>query len=339
MDIIINSILSEAPEGCTALATHGNFFSNLFACLGDPKADSQLIHPENYCPVADLLRRYHNLEGDEWLIASPIHWQATHNDAMIMASGEALQLYEEESRLWFAAFKDYLSADNINVHYHDPVTWLLQCPGRPAISSKPVYSLHHQSMMSELKQLDPSLFWARFMTDMQMFFSSHPLNRSRKADRFLINGVWVWGGGTLVAPQSIPLVCYDSELLTLAGLLSTKVIDGRLSFCDEKNVSFPYHRVNPSSLRPAASPRDPEIQCQSEIPGSRGLAAGRRRDGLPCDMERIQKNSLLLFQSLNETDRINLQEQFKKNSTRWYWNNRAYRYQPKNWLSRLLKRI
>jgi hypothetical protein len=39
--------------------------------------------------------------------------------------------------------------------------------------------------------------------------------------------------------------------------------------------------------RPAASPRDPEIQCQREIPGSRGLAAGRRRDGLPCDMERI----------------------------------------------------
>ncbi|MDA9271996.1 YaiO family outer membrane beta-barrel protein [bacterium] len=54
-----------------------------------------------------------------------------------------------------------------------------------------------------------------------------------------------------------------------------------------QEVSGHNRRVNSISLRPAACPRDPEIQCQSEIPGSRGQAAGRRRCGLPVDCDRI----------------------------------------------------
>ena len=45
--------------------------------------------------------------------------------------------------------------------------------------------------------------------------------------------------------------------------------------------------VSLSSQRPAACPRDPGSQCQSEISGSRGQAAGRRQDCLACDIEKI----------------------------------------------------
>ncbi len=132
----------------------------------------------------------HRLDGD-WLVISPIYWQATHNDAMIMAYGEALDLPDDESRRWFAALADFLKDDNVTLHYQDAHTWLIQFAQCPPIHSKPVHMLLQQPLMQHLKTLDPTLFWSRFITENQMFFSEHPLNKAR-IGRYPINGVWVW---------------------------------------------------------------------------------------------------------------------------------------------------
>ena len=144
----------------------------------------------NHSP-ADALRRLHGLEGD-WLIVSPIYWEATHNDAMIMACGEMLDLSDEESRQWFAALAKFLVNDKVTLHYHDANTWLIQFDECPPINAKPVHSLLQQSMMQQLAALDPTLFWSRFLTENQMFFSEHPLNKARTG-RYPVNGVWIWG--------------------------------------------------------------------------------------------------------------------------------------------------
>ena len=184
MDIVINADIDEVPEGHFPILNQGNFYHNILTCLG---------YSYEKPPVADLLRRYHGLEG-QWLIASPIHWQATHNDAMIVASGSELQLSDQVSRLWFAAFKEFVTADHFNVHYHDAHTWLIQCDGKPLLDSKPVHTLHHKSLMPELRKLDETLYWQRLITEGQMFFSEHPLNKDRLAS-YSINGLWFWGGG------------------------------------------------------------------------------------------------------------------------------------------------
>jgi hypothetical protein len=212
IDIVINAELDAAPAGSEPLPHQANFYHNILACLG---------YSNESPPVADLLRSYHGLEG-EWLVVSPIHWQATHNDAMIVASGHDLGLSDSASRLWFAALAEFVALDNIKLHYHDAATWLLQAEGKPQLTAKPVHTLHHQSMMPELKRLDDTLFWQRFITENQMFFSAHALNKTR-TELYPINGLWLWGGGQLHKRVKNPLICSDDGLVRLANLLSTHV--------------------------------------------------------------------------------------------------------------------
>ena len=210
MDVLINAAIDALPEGCESIDQQGNYYHQMLTCLGYPKEAP---------PVGDLLRRYHGLKG-EWLVASPIHWQATHNDAMIIASGPSLQLTEQESRIWFAELSQFASIVDIHLHYHDAYTWLIQSDDKPPVTSKPVHQLHHQSMMPELKKLDETMFWQHFITENQMFFSDHPLNRARTHSP-TINGLWLWGAGQLHGPVQTPLVCADEKLLRLAHVLST----------------------------------------------------------------------------------------------------------------------
>ena len=212
MDIIINATRDAAPEGCVPIPAQGHYYHHLLACLG---------YPISAPPVADLLRRYHGLEGT-WLVASPIHWQATHNDAMILACDAMLDLSDEESRHWFDAWAASLPPDEFQLHYHDAYTWLIQTKNPHPIHALPVHALLQKPMMQHLKALDTTLFWSRWLTENQMLFSSHPLNDARK-DAYAINGVWIWGAGQLTAPVSRPIVCGDEASYHLAGLVSTRV--------------------------------------------------------------------------------------------------------------------
>lgn len=212
MDVVINSDINTVPEGSLPIINQGDYYHNILTCLG---------YPIDFPPVADLLRRYHGLEGD-WLIASPIYWQATHNDAMIMASGSALQLSDQESQGWFAALVDFVQPNKVHMHYHDAHTWLIQVKEHPRITAKPVHMLLHQSMTPQLKALDSTLFWQRFITENQMMFSGHPLNKARM-DRYPINGLWIWGGGQLQSRSKRPFICNDEQTFKLAALLSTQV--------------------------------------------------------------------------------------------------------------------
>lgn len=268
MDVVINSSSDAVPDGATSMTTYSNYYHNMLVCLG---------YPIDAPPVADWLRRYHSLEG-EWVVVSPVHWQATHNDAMIIASGHELTLSEAESRVWFAELSEFVALYKIKLYYHDKVTWLLQCDGRPPITAKPVHMLHHQSLMPELKKLDETLFWQGFLTENQMFFSAHPLNQKRK-DTCFINGLWLWGGGYLHECVQKPLLCSDDSLLPLAKLLSTDVDS--------------YYSVSS-----------------------------------------IARDSVLMFTTLSQHDKLELQLRLQKNTVRWYWNNLAYLSKPKSWWSR-----
>lgn len=94
MRVVIDSECSSIPERAKSLNSEGNVLLNFLLNLG--------YNPENP-PVADLLKKYHRLEG-KWLVLTPVHWEATHNDAMVVALGKNLQLEQHESKLWFDLF-------------------------------------------------------------------------------------------------------------------------------------------------------------------------------------------------------------------------------------------
>ena len=195
VDVIFHASKDVVPSGVMPTLRPSQGYHQLFMALG---------YLAREAPVADFLRHYHGLSG-VWLMASPLHWEATHNDAMVRAAGAALCLTDDESRRLFLAFSDFIEANNMRLHYHDAVTWLLQAEAYPVPDVPPVHDLLDHSMRPALQALEPTAFWLRFITESQMFFS---------AMASTVNGLWVWGGKAMQArPERAIIVCGDEAWL------------------------------------------------------------------------------------------------------------------------------
>lgn len=204
MDIVINSEKKDIPLTSNILASYGGYRQNILACF-----DQNIIN----LPIADLLCREHNLSG-QWIAASAIHWEASHNDAMITATSQDLEINEKESKLFFQAIAKFLEADGFKPIYHDAQTWLFNIENKPAIKTKMPQALLHQSLMPVLEVMDKSGYWPRLITELQMFLSSHPLNLAR-ANHLAINGLWFWGSGELNINTLRPIATNDETIFSL----------------------------------------------------------------------------------------------------------------------------
>lgn len=211
MDVVINDTAVALPDESIQSEARGDFFYRLLSLCG---------YSTTHFPLAALLANDHGLKGD-WSILSLIHWQATHNDARVIAAAEDLNLTEEISGKWFSALKEFVAEDQIALFYHDANTWLLQHQNRPSVYSPPVFDLYHQSVLSCIKELDATMYWQRFITEAQMFMSEHPLNQGRI--HLPVNGLWVWGAGELSTTGARPIICGDKKLAEIAYPLSTEV--------------------------------------------------------------------------------------------------------------------
>lgn len=263
--LVINSDCDAIFDGVHSLTSAGTALLNFLLCLGYDPLDP---------PIGDLLRKYHNLEGD-WLVVSPVYWQASHNDAMILAAGKELELQDAEIKPWFDLFADYLAAEEISLYYHDAETWLLHNPKEHPLNAKPVHQLLNKSLMPELAQLDDTLFWQRFITENQMLFASQP-NQSG------VNGLWPWGNAKLADKQTIA-ICTDASFFSLAEQCSS-------------NVSL----YNPSI--------------------------------------NLKEQHILLITELSVLSAQH-QDELKKLSAHWYWNNTAYISGASNWFTRLWRKM
>ncbi len=164
-------------------------------------------YTDNALPVAEILARYHNLSG-MWTVLSPVHWEATHNDALMTSGGEA-------SRDLFELFQAFVAEEGMQLYYHDASTWLLQCEAHPLPETKPLQQVLNHSMRPLLKALETEPFWLRFLTEAQMFLSQQAA---------FVNGVWFWGSSACRAPESRSLiVCEDEAWVSAASLISTDV--------------------------------------------------------------------------------------------------------------------
>ena len=148
MEVIFDGNLLLAPplafpplsfKDALPIPNYGCFYHNILSCLG---------YDASKPPVADLLRQFHGLDGS-WVIASPIHWQATHNDVMLTAVGENLHVSEHEGALWFEALVDLVLPLNMRCFKHNAYTWLIQLTDAYlAPNAAPVHTLSHQSMIT-----------------------------------------------------------------------------------------------------------------------------------------------------------------------------------------------
>ncbi len=199
MDIIINERSSQEEDANVSLYDQHHFYLHALACF-----DSV---PEGI-PMARFLADQHQLEG-EWMIVSPVHWEATHNDAMIVACGKALELNDEEGHQWFEGLKKFTEEDGWTWYYHDAYTWLVQSATHPLPSGKPVYHMIHYSLMPAIQALDKHGYWQKIFTELQMFCSATSIFKKESNP---VNGVWFWGMGQF-APHAMKRVITDDAQL------------------------------------------------------------------------------------------------------------------------------
>lgn len=214
-----NITTTALPPKYMAFSSHGSFYHHFFQSLGY-QTDSP--------PIADLLRRYYGLEG-RWVIASPAHFQTTHNDAMITGYGEALGLSAEMSRCWFERFSEFTALDEMSTYYVDADTWLIRCDEKPKLYTASVHQVLNCSLMPQLESMDQTLYWQKFVTESQMYIN-HIASNQHHHNASLVNGLWVWGDGDLqqAAPLNAPtqrtVFCQNESLFKMTRLITDQVV-------------------------------------------------------------------------------------------------------------------
>lgn len=265
LDVIVNANAEHVPEFAENMLTQSDTVLNVLACLGyDP------MNP----PAAELLKQLHHLEG-KWVVLSPIHWEATHNDALIMASGKQLGLTDQQLQQYFEQYASYLAEEKLELVYHAPDVWLMRLTELPGPYSKPVHHVLQHSLMPELDQMDEHMVWQKLITESQMFFAAQETHT-------LLNGIWPWGAADGFEKKSMT-ICADEHFIDLAQICS--------------------HHVLPYS---------PSVELSSV--------------------------SILLINELTSLSSAH-QEELKKHSTTWYWNNLAYTQSQLSWFARLWRTL
>lgn len=226
MKIILDACTYNLPANALAIPTYKNYLLNVLVNIG---------FSLDRAPIADILRKLHGLDG-EWAIVSPVNWQATHNDSMLIAAGHDFSLNAQQSTFLFDKFSEFVRAEGMKLYMHDAVTWLIKISDKPFLKAKSVYSILHHSLMSELVDLDDSLYWQKFITMSQMLLSNLKLPDSKNL--YPINGVWVWGGGFLQEKSSNELIALDEEALQIAKILSNNSHDYINKNSFSKNAIF-----------------------------------------------------------------------------------------------------
>ncbi len=205
IDIVINST-GTLPKHAKELSSQPSYELNILAAIGNNPT---------YPPLASLLARTCKLAEGEWLVVSPIHWQATHNDALITASAKDLHLTTLEAQLWFNELTSFFKEEQLELHFYQPELWLLKIVNTPTLAAPSLFTISHQSLMPVLAKLDKTLYWQRCLTEVQMYMSSHSLNNERPA-HLTINGLWFWGQGNFQWPLARKIITNDSSLLESA---------------------------------------------------------------------------------------------------------------------------
>ncbi|MDP1603185.1 MAG: hypothetical protein Q8M03_07965 [Legionella sp.] len=202
MDVIINGDTDCVPLESKSLVTQHDWGLNFLASLGYDATNP---------PIGDFLRQYYQLTG-KWIVAAPIYWEATHNDAMIVAEGASLPLTDDESRRLFAEVASFLGEEGIKLHYHNAHTWLVNVDNKSELVSPPTHLMLHRSMMPVLDKMDKSLYWQRIMTELQMFLSAHPVNNQRQ-DKLPVNGLWFYGSGVFTIDSNKKIITDNEPLI------------------------------------------------------------------------------------------------------------------------------
>ncbi|MBL8258212.1 MAG: hypothetical protein JNM60_00150 [Candidatus Competibacteraceae bacterium] len=130
-----------------------------------------------------------------WQRADPVHLRPDLH-GVFLADARALAIEAAEARALAEAFNQTFADEGLQLEALRPERWYLRLPADPGLRSHPLESAIGRDIRTLLPYGPAKARWHKLLTEAQMLFHAHPVNRAREErNQPAINGLWLWGGG------------------------------------------------------------------------------------------------------------------------------------------------
>lgn len=139
-----------------------------------------------------------------WLHADPVHL-AIGQEAVALHDASGLGITREEANGLVAALQAHFEPDGLVFLSPAPERWYVRVPAGEVPATTPLDKALGRNIFGLLPRGTGQVNWPAAVTEVQMLFSSHPVNEQREAARRrTVNGVWFWGEGESPAMPARP---------------------------------------------------------------------------------------------------------------------------------------
>jgi hypothetical protein len=234
LTLVVPGLLDWPSSAFNRVDEHAPALSRLLRAASGPEIDEDGlvatacracgIAKQQDWPVAPWLARGAGVAVSEayWLCAEPARFAVSHNDVRLAEL--VADLATDDANALAATLNAHFTGDGIRFIVPRPARWFARVDRAPQLVTHPPEAALGAPLFPYLAAGPDAPRWRRWQSEMQMLFFEHAVNRRREqTGRPPIDGVWLWGGGTLVA-RDVPqtrIFAGDglvSELARSAGL-------------------------------------------------------------------------------------------------------------------------
>lgn len=134
-----------------------------------------------------------------WLRADPVHLRPD-NEQMLLFDASTLGLTADEAASLVERCNELLREDGLTLYAPVPTRWYLRSEAPVRLQTVPTATVAGRYFRDRLPTGDDASRWLALMTELQMLLHLAPENERRTdAGRPTVNGIWLWGAGSLPA--------------------------------------------------------------------------------------------------------------------------------------------
>lgn len=162
-----------------------------------------------------------------WLRADPVHLQV-EGDELVLRDTGVLDISAEEAAALLESLRDLFAIDGLEFFAPVPERWYVRVPDGEVPVTTSLDAALDRNIFGLLPRGSGKFNWRSAITEVQMLFAGHEVNRAREAaGRPLVNSVWFWGEGALPAPTAPAFSTVFADDALAAGLARWSGVQAR----------------------------------------------------------------------------------------------------------------
>lgn len=134
-----------------------------------------------------------------WLRLDPVHLEVVMG-GLLLRPPNSLQLSLPEALALIADINLHWRDEGLEIQAVSPTHWYVHLTETPNLHTTPLDQMHGEYLTPHLPRGADARHYLKLINEVQMLMHAHPVNLARESEgRLVVNGLWLWGGGTLPA--------------------------------------------------------------------------------------------------------------------------------------------